>query len=108
MNYDYDGELILRARKAVENIQNSYNKEVLNVQQTLTFKVQNICSERRINGNTEITLTCIQDNITFSIEIKNSERENKELIRRKALETHNKCIEYEDKHKDDIREGSVI
>jgi len=76
--------------------------------QEFTFKVQNINSEKGINGKTNITLTCIQDNITFNISILNSGQGNTNLIKQKALEEHKKCAEYENKRKDYVAEGDII
>jgi len=85
-----------------------YKKGSKSVMEELTFEVTNIYSERRMNGKTNITAKCIQDNMSVSIDIPNSKKNNKCLIKQKLIEQHDLLVKIEEEHKDDIKVGNII
>jgi len=82
------------------------SREGANNMQELTFEVIEISTERRIDGNTTMRLMCIQDEVVVDIEIKNSQRDDRYIIRQRAIDEHCKCLESKKINKVDV--GSII
>ncbi len=76
--------------------------------QELTFEIINIETQRSMGGITNIWAKCIQDNIDLNIDIKNTERTNKSLIKQRLIEEHARMLKLKEKYKNDIVVGTIL
>ena len=72
----------------------------------LTFKVISISSQKSRIGYTNMRLICIQDSVIAEIEIPNCLREDKSLIRSKAIDERDLYLEFQSREVIDI--GTII
>ena len=91
--------------KSIEDKLTKKYGRIINMQE-LTFEVMGIQIERRTNGTTNMRLMCVQDNVIVDIEIANSMREDKSLIREKAIKEHNHYLELKARNLVDV--GTII
>jgi len=93
--------------KSIEDkLTKKYGRRV-NMEET-TFEITNIYSGRRVNGEINITATCIQDNMSISIEILSTEKNNEYLIKQELIKQHDLLVKFKEEHKDDIKVGTIL
>lgn len=77
--------------------------------ENLTFEITNWVQERRINGNTFIRATCVQDNMVVSIEVQNSEANNRILVKDKLVKERNRLLQLKKYNSENlVQVGDVI